>query len=64
VTPPTQFARPVEAQGQGSTLATVGVVAAVGGLAIGAGSRLAKNIGLATPEEPKSEKPAGDDGKD
>ncbi len=45
VTPPTQFARPAEAQGQGSTLATVATVAAVGGLAIGAGARLAKNLG-------------------
>ena len=45
VTPPTQFARPNEEQGQGSTLATVGTVAAIGGLAAGAGSRLIKNIG-------------------
>jgi len=45
VTPPTQFARPAEEQGQGSTLATVACVAAVGGLAIGAGAQLAKNLG-------------------
>ncbi len=47
VTPPTQFARPAEEQGQGSTLATVGTVAAVGGLAAGAGAQLAKNLGQA-----------------
>jgi len=45
VSPPTQFARPAEAQGKGSTLATVATVAAVGGLAIGAGARMAKNLG-------------------
>jgi hydrogenase small subunit len=45
VLPPTQFARPNEEQGQGSTLATVGTVAAIGGLAVGAGARLAKNLG-------------------
>ncbi len=51
VTPPTQFARTAEEQGTGSTLATVATVAAVGGLAIGAGARLAKNIG-APPAKP------------
>ncbi len=45
VTPPTQFARPAEPRGQGSTLATAATVAAVAGLAIGAGARLAKNLG-------------------
>jgi hydrogenase small subunit len=51
VTPPTQFARPAEEQGQGSTLVTVGTVAAVGGLAIGVGARIAKNLGN-RPDEP------------
>lgn len=45
VTPPTQFARPAERQGQGATLATVATVAAVGGLAVGVGARIAKNLG-------------------
>jgi hydrogenase small subunit len=51
VTPPTQFARPAEEQGQGSTLATVATIAAVGGLAIGVGARIAKNLGN-LPEHP------------
>jgi hydrogenase small subunit len=57
VTPPTQFARPAERQGQGSTLATVATVAAVGGLAAGVGARLVKNVGNADadlPDEPKA----------
>src|SRR6185295_1393378 len=52
VTPPTQFARPDEEQGTGSTLATVATVAAVGGLAIGAGARLAAKIGAAPVQPP------------
>jgi len=51
VTPPTQFARPGEPQGHGSTLATVGTIAAVGGLAVGVGIRLAKNIGKRSDED-------------
>ena len=47
VTPPTQFARPAEQRGQGATVATVATVAAVAGLAIGAGARIAKNLGNA-----------------
>jgi hydrogenase small subunit len=58
VTPPTQFARPAEEQGHGSTLATVGTVAAIGGLAIGAGAQLTKNLGHA-PSEPPHARPAG-----
>jgi len=54
VTPPTQFARPAEDQGQGATLATVATVAAVGGLAIGAGARLARNLGNQPDEPPPS----------
>lgn len=61
VTPPTQFARPAEDIGRGPTLATVATVAAVGGLAIGAGAQLAKNLGRLPdgPEPPKAptEKP-------
>ncbi|MDP1827774.1 MAG: hydrogenase small subunit [Archangium sp.] len=45
VTPPTQFARPGEEQGQGATMVTAGVAAAIGGLAIGAGLKLADNLG-------------------
>jgi hydrogenase small subunit len=57
VTPPTQFARPAEEQGQGGTLATIGTVAAVGGLAIGAGARLAKNLGNYPDEPPAGKEP-------
>jgi hydrogenase small subunit len=45
VTPPTQFARPAESQGQGATLTTAGAAAVIGGLAIGAGLKLADNLG-------------------
>ena len=45
VTPPTQFARPAEENGQGATMMTAGVAAAIGGLAIGAGLKLADNLG-------------------
>ena len=45
VTPPTQFARPAEEQGQGPTAVTAGVAAAIAGLAIGAGVKLADNLG-------------------
>lgn len=51
LTPPVHFARPAEAQGQGATIATAATVAAVGGLAIGAGSRIAKNLGKRDEEE-------------
>ncbi len=55
VSPPTQFARPGEPQGQGATLPTVATVAAVGGLAIGVGARIARNIGKRSEEEGKSQ---------
>lgn len=45
VTPPTQFARPAEEQGQGATIVTAGAAAVLGGLAIGAGMKLADNLG-------------------
>jgi hydrogenase small subunit len=45
VTPPMQFARPEEEQGRGPSVAAVATVAAVTGLAIGAGARIAKNLG-------------------
>jgi hydrogenase small subunit len=45
VTPPTQFARPAEPQGQGATMVTAGTAAVLGGLAIGAGMKLASNLG-------------------
>ena len=45
VTPPTQFARPAEEQGQGATIVTAGAAAIIGGLAIGAGLKLADNLG-------------------
>lgn len=57
VTPPTQFARPAEERGEGSTLLTAATVAAVGGLAIGVGARIAKNLGK-QPDEPA---PRGED---
>lgn len=60
VTPPTQFTRPGTDQGQGSTLVTVGTVAAIGGLAIGAGARIAKNLGNLPDEPPPA---AGGEGK-
>lgn len=49
---PAAFAQPGAEQGEGSTLATVATVAAVGGLAIGVGARIAKNLGKAEEEEP------------
>ncbi len=57
VTPPTQFARPAEERGQGSTLATAATVAAVAGLAIGAGARMAKNIGTQPAPPPSGDEP-------
>jgi len=45
VTPPTQFARPAEERGEGASLPAIATVAAVGGLAIGVGARIAKNLG-------------------
>jgi hydrogenase small subunit len=50
VTPPTLFAGPAEEQGQGATLATAATVAAVAGLAVGVGARIAKNLGKANPD--------------
>jgi hydrogenase small subunit len=52
VTPPVQFARPAEEQGQGATIATAGVAAAIGGLAIGAGLKLADNLGKRDDDKP------------
>ncbi|MGE0397402.1 MAG: hydrogenase small subunit [Kofleriaceae bacterium] len=54
---PAAFPQPGAAQGQGATVATVATVAAVTGLAIGAGARLAKNIGKAHDEPREKEKP-------
>jgi hydrogenase small subunit len=51
VTPPTQFARPNEPQGERSTLATVATIAAAGGVAVGAGIGLAQRLGQADEEE-------------
>ena len=51
VVPPTNFARPAEARGTGATLLTVGTVAAVGGLAVGAGVKIASNLGKRDAEE-------------
>ena len=50
---PGAFPRPGEEQGQGVTLATAATVAAVAGLAVGAGARIAKNIGKAHDEVPR-----------
>jgi hydrogenase small subunit len=57
VTPPTQFARPAEEMGHRSTLATAATVAIVGGLALGAGVGLAKNLGKVADEAPASKGP-------
>jgi hydrogenase small subunit len=45
VTPPTQFARPAEPQGVGATFATVAGVAAIAGVAVGIGAKIAQNLG-------------------
>ena len=45
VVPPTQFARPAEAQGVGATFATAATVAAVAGVAVGIGAKIASNLG-------------------
>jgi len=45
VSPPTQFARPGEPQGQGVTMGSAAALAAIAGLAAGAGARIAKNLG-------------------
>ena len=55
VTPPTHFARPAEEQGQGATIATAGAAAVLGGLAVGAGMKLASNLGKQ--EEKNQKKP-------
>lgn len=52
VTPPTQFARPAEEQGQGATIVTAGAAAVLGGLAIGAGMKLADNLGKRDAKKP------------
>jgi hydrogenase small subunit len=51
MTPPVFFARPAEEQGTGPTLATAATVAAVGGLAFGAGVKIASNLGQRDAEE-------------
>ena len=45
VTPPTQFARPAEPQGVGATFATVASVAAIAGVGVGIGAKVAHNLG-------------------
>ncbi len=45
VTPPVQFARPAEPQGVGANAVTAGTAAVLGGLAIGAGLKLADKLG-------------------
>ncbi len=60
VTPPTQFARPAEAHGGGSSLATVATVAAVGGVALGAGAQLARNLGRIPEEKPPTPRGRGE----
>lgn len=45
VTPPMQFARPAEDQGQGPTVVTAGVAAAAFGVAVGIGLKLGDNLG-------------------
>jgi hydrogenase small subunit len=57
VTPPTQFARPAEPQGKGDTVASAAAVAAVGGLAIGAGTKIVKGLGNLPDDERDDGKP-------
>jgi hydrogenase small subunit len=57
VSPPTQFARPAEEQGQGITPITAAAVAALGGLAIGAGAKIAQNLGKQSQGSGESDKP-------
>ena len=67
VTPPTQFARPAEAQGKGVTVASAAAVAVVGGLAVGAGAMIARNLGKVPADQraadPNDEANAADSGK-
>jgi hydrogenase small subunit len=51
VTPPTQFARPAEPQGEGITPATAAVIAVMGGVAVGAGTKIAAELGK--PQHPE-----------
>lgn len=52
LTPPMQFTTPGADQGQGVTPLTAGVAAAVAGVAIGAGIKLASNLGKKDDDEP------------
>lgn len=51
ITPPESYARIVEEQGQGLTLASGATVAVIGGLAIGAGAKFAANLGKKKPDD-------------
>lgn len=57
VTPPMQFARPSEDQGQGPTIATVAVGAAVVGVGLGIGLKLGDNLGKRDDAEAKNNPP-------
>jgi len=43
--PPTSYPRIIEEQGQGASLGSAALVAGVAGLAVGAGVKLASNLG-------------------
>ncbi|MDR3435177.1 hydrogenase small subunit [Telmatospirillum sp.] len=51
ITPPESYPRIVEEQGQGVTLGSAATVAVIGGLAVGAGLRVARNLGKSKPED-------------
>lgn len=57
VTPPMQFARPEEQQGQGPTVVTAGVAAVAVGVGIGLGMKLGDNLGKRDDAETKATNP-------
>ena len=60
VTPPLQYPRIVEEQGQGATLAAAAALAALAGAAAGAAAMLTRNLGLShEAAEAKRAKDAG-----
>lgn len=64
VTPPTQFARPAELQGKGIDAASAAAVAAVAGVAVGIGAKIAQNLGARDAAEAAQGTPSsGPDGR-
>ncbi|MTJ84358.1 MAG: hydrogenase small subunit [Telmatospirillum sp.] len=52
ITPPESYPRIIEEQGQGVTLGSAATVAVIGGLAVGAGIKVASNLGKNRPNDP------------